>query len=129
MKEKGAKRGFRLPRKRILRGRGAFEAVFDHGKVVRGQFVDVFYLWRGQELRVGFAVSRRVRRKVDRNRAKRRVKEAYRLKQDGFPEIGNTVLLAREGVLQAKWSDLIRDVEELGRKLTEMAERAGQGGR
>ncbi|NOZ56330.1 MAG: ribonuclease P protein component [Calditrichaeota bacterium] len=120
------RQGFRLPRKRILRGRGAFEAVFERGKIVRGRFVDAFYLPGQAELRVGFAVSRRVRGKVKRNRAKRRVREAFRLRQYGFPKLGDAVLLARERALTAEWSDLLQDVEEIGKRLGNLAGVAGQ---
>ncbi|MGH7415477.1 MAG: ribonuclease P protein component, partial [Candidatus Rokuibacteriota bacterium] len=66
-----------LPRGERLRRSAEFQAVFQQGsRLERPTFV---VLWRhAAGRRVGFAVSRLVRGAAQRNRARRRVREAYR---------------------------------------------------
>ncbi len=107
---------YRLPKRRILRGRLAFQRVFGEGRRLRGRFADLFYLPNDDERRIGFAVSRRIKGHVKKNRAKRRLREAFRLSQWDFPEKGWLVLVGRPEVLEAPWVELMEDVRELGRR-------------
>ncbi|MDZ7372978.1 MAG: ribonuclease P protein component [candidate division KSB1 bacterium] len=110
-----------MPKSRILRGRFAFERVFRVGEHVRSGAVEA-WLERGEEdLRVGFAVSARIRTKVRRNRARRRLREAFRRVQGEFQISGNLVLMALPGVVTTEWGAVLRDVQEVARKLRDRA--------
>ena len=69
---------FALPRETRLRGAGEFQAVFERGKrVERPAFVALWIPTPGRQ-RAGFTVSRQVRGAVKRNKARRRLREAFR---------------------------------------------------
>lgn len=59
-------------------------------------------LWRetAESRRAGFAVSRHVRRAVDRNRARRRLREAYRMARAAAPANAALVIIAKAAVLR-----------------------------
>jgi ribonuclease P protein component len=78
-------------------------------------------LWQPREdgRRVGFAVSRRVGGAVARNRARRRLREAYRLQQEALQAPVDAVFVGRPGVLTRRFQDLQGEMrlalETLGR--------------
>jgi ribonuclease P protein component len=63
-------------------------------------------------IRIGFTVSRKVGGSVERNRARRRLREAARLviPGRGRPAI-DYVLIGRHTTLSRPWADLIHDLE------------------
>jgi len=67
-------------RARLLR-RADFERVYKQGRRYFSQHMTVFCLQsaQGEGLRVGFTVSKMLGRAVQRNRVKRRLREAFRL--------------------------------------------------
>ncbi len=70
--------------------------------------------------RFGFTASRSIGGAVQRNRARRRLKEAVRLAGPARAVKGyDYVLIAREGTLQRRFTELVRDLE---RALTKVHE-------
>ena len=69
-------------------------------------------LWqpRVKERRVGFAVSRRVGGSVARNRARRRLREAYRRQQRALRAGVAAVFVARPAVLSRRFTDLLEEM-------------------
>jgi len=83
-------------------------------------------LWRDAEepRRAGFAVSRQVRGAVGRNRARRRLREAYRKTREAAPACTALIVIARPAVLTAPFSALVSELREAlqaipGRRYTE----------
>ena len=94
-----------------LRQHEEFQTLFRRGQKVESH--SFLLLWRrgGGVKRVGFALSRQVRGAVRRNRARRRVREAYRLNRDLLQEGTQVVFVVRSGALAVEFSDLLKEVQ------------------
>ena len=113
-----------FPRHERLRQAGDIQAVFQRGK--REEQPGFVALWRvgKRGRRAGFAVSRQVRSAVSRNRARRRLREAYRHHRLALPDDVEVVFVARPASLSRTFSELMEDME---RAIAGMA-RAARGG-
>lgn len=89
-----------------------FQALFQQGK--RIDRATLIVLWREVESprRVGFAVSRQVRGAVQRNRARRRLREAYRATRAAAPMRAALVVIGRPAVLNVDFPVLVADLRE-----------------
>ncbi len=69
-------------------------------------------LWRATERarRVGFAVSRQIRDAVRRNRARRRLREAYRRVREAAPERVDLVIIGKQRCLDEDFAVLTGEV-------------------
>jgi ribonuclease P protein component len=69
-------------------------------------------LWRPSDRtrRAGFAVGRQIRGAVSRNRARRRLREAYRAARDVAPADVDLVVIARPAALTVRLSGLIEEM-------------------
>jgi ribonuclease P protein component len=111
-----------LPRGERLRRAAEFQAVFQHGS--RHERATFVALWqRAAERRVGFAVSRQVRGAVARNRARRRVREAYRQVRADMPTELALIIVARPGAATRTFPDLVEDMRHLAEALKRPARR------
>ena len=65
-------------------------------------------LWRetSEPTRAGFAVSRQLRNAVQRNRARRRLREAYRAARDAGPARAALVIVGRPAALREPFAGL-----------------------
>ena len=113
---------FGLPRTARLRQANEIQAVFQAGRrEERRAFVLLWVPCPGPG-RVGFAVSRQIRGATRRNRARRRLREAYRgLGQAQAPGM-NAVFVARAWALEAPLAELRSD---MSRVLAEASRSAG----
>jgi ribonuclease P protein component len=99
-----------LPRAERLRQAAEIQQVFQRGsRIERRAFLA---LWRPVEgpRKIGFAVSRQVRSAVDRNRVRRRVREAYRRHRAAFPTDLAVVFIGRPGARTAPFDELLEDM-------------------
>jgi len=105
-----------LPRGERLRRAVEFQAVFQHGsRLERPSFVA---LWRrAQTRRVGFAVSRQLRGAAHRNRARRRIREAYRQVRALIAADIEMVVVARASAATRPFPDLVEDMRRLAETL------------
>lgn len=115
----------RFPRRERLTGKGDFQAVFEHGTRIERPSVVVLWKESGRARRVGFAVSRQMRGAVQRNRVRRRLREAYRAARGPEPARADVVVVARRPALTGLFEMLVRD---LRRALGAIAERTRAGG-
>ncbi len=85
---------FKLRKNEILRGRNNFSNVFKKGKLISGKYSSLLYI-KSDSRKVGFVVSKRIKKSVTRNRQKRLLREIYRLNKNRFPDHYHIVLLAK----------------------------------
>ena len=80
---------YRLQKNEILHKHGEFAAIFSEGKTILVPPLRVFFIVqpnRNPSVQIGFAVTKRCRSAVGRNRLKRLMREAYRLTKGNFIE-------------------------------------------
>lgn len=95
---------FRLDSKR-------YQSVFDANRVLKGRYL-AMWIKRGAEAgrRVGVVVSKRTfHDAVDRNRAKRLLRETFRLLRQYLPDDIEMVMTARSGIAGKQCKDVMRD--------------------
>lgn len=118
---------YRLPKQSILRHKRAFEYLFEHGSSFRVGVLKFFYVFAIPEeyvqapISVGFTAPKRsFKRAVQRNRLKRRMREAYRLQQHilsiverkpASPNASTLVFLIKfQGYYEADYRRIKRDM-------------------
>ena len=100
-----------LPRDARLRHAGEIQAVFQQGRREERRAFVLLWVPRGGPARAGFAVSRQIRGAVRRNRARRRLRAAYRELGPAQMRGLDAVLVARAWALEAPISELRAEVE------------------
>ena len=130
----GEKKSFPRPT-RLLR-HADFERVYKQGRRHFSPSMTVFYLQRQQVesgtpegLRIGFTVSRALGGAVDRNRMRRRMREAVRLSPQPCTANADVVINPKKVVLTAEFATLLNEVgrafvvieQKLGNKSAEAA--------
>jgi ribonuclease P protein component len=109
-----------LKRAEILRRRRDVDRVLRTGRRVAGASLNLrFAVHPGTESdaaparRVAFFVPRAIRRAVDRNRLKRRLREIYRQHKDWFPTGYDYVLMPAAAATGLDFDELLQKTEEL----------------
>lgn len=89
-----------------------FERVYQQGRRHFSAHMTVFYLQRqaGGCARVGYTVSRLLGGAVDRNRMKRRLREAVRLAYSAMRMPVDIVINPKRSLLQADFGDVVKEV-------------------
>lgn len=102
----------RFPRSARLLRHADFERVYKQGKRHFGALMTIFYLARpeGEGLRVGFTVGRVLGGAVDRNRMKRRLREAVRLQRPVAGVPVDVVINPKKSLLTADFRDVEKEV-------------------
>jgi ribonuclease P protein component len=107
-----------LSRHQRLQEPRTFREAFDHGSHYAGRFM-VLWLRKGEDarLRLGVVAAKRsFREAVERSRAKRLLRESYRLNRFRFSGKQDVVLVARRAILTASRQDVERDLMALAEK-------------
>lgn len=114
--------GLKFPRSTRLLKHADFERVYREGRRHFSSHMTVFYLARntGVGMRVGFTVSRALGGSVDRNRMKRRLREAVRLRRPSTSAPVDVVINPKRSLLTADFQGLL---DEISRALDTVAQR------
>lgn len=114
-----------FPRGERLTRADDYQAVFHRG--ARVERPSVLILWRGVPGRrkAGFAVSRQIQGATRRNRARRRIREAYRVSRRALPEGVHLVVVARPRAEVGAYAEILEDVREA---IEAVARRSRRGG-
>lgn len=102
------------PRQR-LRHTSQFREAYDQNRRWHGRHM-VLFLHASPEasMRLGVVASKKVGNAVQRARAKRRLREAFRRHRDRFTASSDdVVLVARRSILNADWADIITELLHL----------------
>ena len=98
----------------------AFKRVYGRGKTLVSPFVILYYHKnRQQTRRLGITASKKYGCAVERNYARRRIKEAYRATELNYPEGYDYVFVVRSKMKDVDFGQLISTVESFGNKITE----------
>ena len=126
----GRSAGAKFPRSLHLLRHTDFRRVYDQGRRVFSAHMTVFYRRRenGEGLRVGFTVSRVLGGAVERNRVKRRLREAVRLRRQDFREPVDVVINPKKSVLKADFGELLAEVEKAFQTVRQRVESSRKGG-
>jgi len=104
----------RLRRRQRLTRPRQFAETYAQQKRTVGRYM---VLWRrdggDSAQRLGVVASRRIGSAVKRNRARRRLRAAFRLNRAAFSGTADIVLVARPAVLTARWEDLVAELVKL----------------
>jgi ribonuclease P protein component len=122
---------FSLPKANRLRKPQEFQAVYKNGKRFDGRFISAFILPNDlQHHRLGITASRKgVGNAVQRNRAKRLLREAFRLSKIELNELGKRydfVLNARRNLLTVKMEEPLADFRKILTQIKLYEERSEQ---
>jgi len=109
----GAARGTRFPRSARLLRHADFDRVYKQGKRHFATHLTVFYLWRTAAggARVGFTVGRALGGAVERNRMKRRLREAVRAHYPESVLPVDVVINPKKSLLRAEFCELSSEIE------------------
>lgn len=117
-------------RKRLLR-HADFERVYKQGRRHFGSQITVFYLVRDGEPgsagpRIGFTVGKALGGAVERNRMKRRLREAVRLNVSSLQAAADVVINPKRSVLTAGFDDLQSELAKAFRVIQTYSEKGKQ---
>lgn len=95
----------RFRRHQHIRQRAEFQLVYDRGRKYQGRYMMLFSLPRaGRPTRLGIAATRKMGAAVERNRAKRRVRELFRLHP--APPGFDIVVVPRRQLIEADFASV-----------------------
>lgn len=119
-----AQEGARFPRAARLLKHSDFDRVYKQGKRHFSSHMTVFYLQQAEGgARVGFTVGRVLGGAVQRNRIKRRLREAVRLRRAVLKTPVDVVINPKKSVLTVEFPVVVEEVSRafdvIGKKLVE----------
>jgi len=96
-----------------------FRRLYSKGKSAATPFLVVYARKSKRHTnRIGFTVSNKLGNAVKRNRARRRMREVYRLNRERLKNGWDIILVARHRTLTASWKELNDTFFKLCRKLS-----------
>ena len=106
-----------------LRKHADFDQVYRNGRRLFSAHMTVFFLRRGDPgpARVGFTVTRALGKAVERNRIRRRLREAARLHLDRVGNAADVVIHPKKSALAASFAELREEIARAFEKIQSSA--------
>ena len=104
----------RIPKRIVLKGKQHFSELFSTGRFLKSKYINVVYLDR-HDFQIGFAVSRRIRGAVNRNRFKRHLREIFRNNKSRFPANKWVILIGKRKPesFDALYQDVMKVIQQI----------------
>ncbi len=104
-----------LPKENRLKKEKEFEAVFKGGRTLKGKSVFLKYLINGTDkTKVGFVVSKKISKlAVERNKAKRRMREIVRLRKNSLKDGLSIVIISLPQIKDMTYREIKEDLGNL----------------
>jgi ribonuclease P protein component len=101
-----------LPKENRLKKEKEFEAVFKGGRTLKGKSVFLRYLINGTDkTKVGFVVSKKISKlAVERNKAKRRMREIVRLRKNSLKDGLSIVIVSLPQIKGMTYQEIKEDL-------------------
>jgi ribonuclease P protein component len=108
---------YALPPERRIRRRAEFQRVFDAGRRAHGRYLTIIAVSATRsETRLGIVASRKLGGAVMRNRAKRLIREIFRIHT--VPSMAcDLVIIPKQGLVKAKLHEIGHDYEATLKRL------------
>lgn len=104
-------------KKDVLRGKKTFSSVYNKGKSIADKYIVIFYKKNGLPYnRIAFLASKKVGNSVARNRARRLMKESFRLSEIILPEGYDFIFIARNTICDKKCAEVRKSLESAIRR-------------
>ena len=95
----------------VLRKEADFDNVYKRGRSVGDRYVVVFYIKNNRDInRTCFLASKKVGNSVRRNRARRLMRESYRLMKDRLPVGYDMIIIARNTITGRKFFEVDKSI-------------------
>jgi len=105
---------FSLGKDQRIRRFSEYQGIYKTGVKLVGRYLVLFYCFAGERpTRVGLTVSSKVGNAVERNRAKRRIREALRVTLSESDPKAEIVLVAMRRINKADFGDICQDLRSL----------------
>ncbi len=100
-------------KKDILRNKDDFSSVYKRGKSIGERYIVLFYKKNGLSYnRIAFLASKKVGNSVERNRARRLMKENYRFLKDEIKSGFDLIFIARNTINGKKAQQVYKSMEK-----------------
>lgn len=107
---------YTFPKSERLLKKGEFLRVYSQGKKRQGQYLILYILNKQPSRKIGISVSKKTGNAVKRNRAKRLIREAYRLNKDSLSNNIHLVIAAKPEIKGLGFKEVENDFLGLVRK-------------
>lgn len=105
-------------KKNVLRKKADFDRLYKKGISAADRYVVIFALENGEEFsRTGFLASKKVGNSVERNRARRLMKESARHMKEDLPGGMDIVFIARNTIAGRKQDEVEKSIRAAWKKI------------